>query len=495
MEGDMSIDNISSENIKYWEKKTYSNNGMILVEGLHRTPTYIYQSGRLAKAIQQEKKLNISVLHDTVLSSLYESFGISGEIKIKKFFLVIRATAKAMYSLISSYNDISIGESLLEFKIKNLTIGDLIYDTIIRSSNKYTIEKLNYADKYIVFKSIVYYYIYKEILNSNQIKYLIVSHVAYNKFGILARLAKKTGIKVVLVANKIVKNYHEFHIKDNKLKPTKQLIDSITKEEINQAKVILKDRLNGSINQHDVLNAYKDKKVYSRFELNHLLSLDNSKKNIFIFPHAFSDAPHNSQRIIAKDYYDWFIKTLNIIDKIQDVNWIIKPHPSAKMYNEFGEVEKILSHNKSNHIFLTPSNFSTSSIINIAHAVVTVQGTVALEYACYGVPNIICGDAYYNGFGFTNEAITPEKYESSLRELKFVTKLSNEQINQALKVFYAIYIKSKVKDNIIPDNFVLPDSTNDIETELIKTISSNLKRYNPKQTEFYNYCLNLAKKL
>ena len=158
------------------------------------------------------------------------------------------------------------------------------------------------------------------------------------------------------------------------------------------------------------------------------------------------------------------------------------------MYNEFGEVEKILSHNKSNHIFLTPSNFSTSSIINIAHAVVTVQGTVALEYACYGVPNIICGDAYYNGFGFTNEAITPEKYESSLRELKFVTKLSNEQINQALKVFYAIYIKSKVKDNIIPDNFVLPDSTNDIETELIKTISSNLKRYNPKQTEFYN-CL------
>ena len=83
---------------------------------------------------------------------------------------------------------------------------------------------------------------------------------------------------------------------------------------------------------------------------------DIKKEVVFIFPHAFSDANHVSGRMPFVDYYSWFVETIKFIKNIKEVNWIVKPHPSSKVFNESGIVEGVLRKYSANSISLWKKN-------------------------------------------------------------------------------------------------------------------------------------------
>ena len=97
----------------------------------------------------------------------------------------------------------------------------------------------------------------------------------------------------------------------------------------------LKNRFSGNIAQHDVVNSYCGIKYTKRDLLRKIGLRENEQRPIaFLMPHAFSDACHSSGPLLFRDYYQWTVKTIQYIKNIQDVCWIIKPHPSSFMYGE-----------------------------------------------------------------------------------------------------------------------------------------------------------------
>ena len=52
-----------------------------------------------------------------------------------------------------------------------------------------------------------------------------------------------------------------------------------------------------------------------------------------ILPNVFIDNLLTHDKGLYSTPIEWFTETLKIISKIKNVNWIIKPHPSEKIYN------------------------------------------------------------------------------------------------------------------------------------------------------------------
>ena len=177
-----------------------------------------------------------------------------------------------------------------------------------------------------------------------------------------------------------------------------------SKDYIDLAKQYFDSRINGTVDQIDVKNAYLNKKKYNLSDLQNIYSkIDLNKKNIVVMSHAFSDAPHVGEGLLFYDYYDFLEKTLIRLNNNENVNSFVKAHPSSYMWNEKGAVEELIEKNRLENIYILPSDFNTSSVLDIADYIVTAKGTAGLEFSCSGIPAITAGKGYYYGFGIDIE--------------------------------------------------------------------------------------------
>ena len=164
--------------------------------------------------------------------------------------------------------------------------------------------------------------------------------------------------------------------------------------------------------------------------------------------HVFSDSPHTSTMNVHKDYYDWFVDTLEQAKSIKTVNWYIKVHPSAFVYNE-----KIMLENycrKDDGIYLLPDSFSTASVWDSCDAVITCQGTIGIEAACRGIPTIASGRPFYDGFNIIYCARSKDEYHELLRKCAELKPMNPEIIKRALAVMgahhRAVYYDGSILD-------------------------------------------------
>ena len=171
--------------------------------------------------------------------------------------------------------------------------------------------------------------------------------------------------------------------------------------------------------------------------------LDPTKKCVFIMLHAFNDFP-NHFKAIHFDYKYWIDDTIDQITNLPpEVNWIIKDHPSSRSYKSSDldsvkeYVENKISQND-NIIFISDENdFTTGSLKDIAHAIVTAAGTAASEFACYGIPSIHCSYTYYSYFKFSTLATNKAHYYELLAGINNLKKIQGEKV-QLAKIFYYI---------------------------------------------------------
>jgi Capsule polysaccharide biosynthesis protein len=202
-----------------------------------------------------------------------------------------------------------------------------------------------------------------------------------------------------------------------------------------EARAQLEERLAGSLNQVDVALAYKDKRVYGEKELRQRLGITDGRPLVFIFAHAFIDSPHISSRQIHNDYHHWLTETLAAVAHLSQCHWIVKPHPSAALYGEQGQVEAMVAACGAENVWTAPADLSPLTVVAAARCIVTVQGTVALEYACKGVPAIATGQAFYSGFGFTEQPTTVQSYAQLLADAHRLAPLPPHAVERALLVY------------------------------------------------------------
>ncbi|MBK7627794.1 MAG: hypothetical protein IPJ16_11505 [Bacteroidales bacterium] len=466
--------NFSKVNSTYWIKNEPKTDNLILVEGIHASsgPNYLLRTGLIAKALEAEFQLKSIVLVTDFLENeiekklLYASFGITSLISIKEnintgLFKIV--TFIKSYKISKKCKEI---DELLKLEHKGILYGDLLYDTVIKNEKKqYYVnikEHLKIA-KYILL-AISTINAYEKILNKKKVKFLVTTHSQYLLYGLMLRVCFNRNIPILETTDMQLFHFEpsrfvglnpKFHIYNH------QKIEDLLPELKDQEGVLesvntrLCERFYGKFEQSDVTLAYRNKHIYSSDELRNKLDIHDNLPFVFVFAHVFSDAPQGlSDGMLFSDFYIWLKDTIDTIKDIKEINWIIKPHPSALLYNETGEVEQLVRACNSNNIYICPFDFSTASIITIAHAIVTAQGTVGLEYSCFGIPVILAGKPFYAGFGFTFEPFSKKDYFDTLKNISGLSRLTSNQIDTA-KYVYEGLMRLMLMDNRIIDSEVL----------------------------------------
>jgi len=178
------------------------------------------------------------------------------------------------------------------------------------------------------------------------------------------------------------------------------------------------------------------------------LGLSPDKKTAVIFSHIAWDAAFFYGSGLFDDFEHWLFETVKFVEaECPDMNWIVKLHPFNvfKLQREEKSEESEMRLLRSimplpDHVRImrasTPIN--TQSLFPVIDYVLTVNGTVGMEFPCFGIPALLAGTGRYNGLGFTIEPPTREAYFAQLKTLHTVPRLSVEAQTLARKHFYTV---------------------------------------------------------
>lgn len=275
----------------------------------------------------------------------------------------------------------------------------------------------------------------KKIYAEN-ISLVFLGHTVYANRALLAFLRKK-NIKVYTQA---AFNIHKQHKKiDNSWHfISSKKLSFVTKKL--KSKEILKyfvKRKSGKGNYLDSKSALRGVKNDKK--------LDNFNT---LFLHVFRDSPYNvidKDRIFV-DYFDWVINTLKILQDSKE-KWIIRYHPSHLRWGE-NQNKTLLSIIKNavgkkklrSNFIIDKGKYSNDFLIRNSTKIVTFNGTVQLETACYGKKSI----SIMSYLKDQNLSFCPRKLKT-YRKLLLLDKslyqnISHLSPDSILKAKYILYI-------------------------------------------------------
>ena len=388
-------------NLKFKEKKKiilceFSNNS-----SNHLTFSYLlnylkqkygYRCCAYENLFQENFTKRIKFFFQNILDyknfAIYRSFNVDDFILSKKTKMVKNLSNIQYQNIIKNIKE---KKDILDIKIDDILIGDLIYDTFLK---KFGLPTINIEDKKflgLLKSSIENFYFWKLFFEKNNVKSLIISDTTYVD-AIILRISVYNGISTYQCnwdnIHKIDKNNlyayskYKFYKNDfNKLEVNQK------KRGLELAKKSIEKRFSANDFSEDRIMFYSNRSTFHKdFSKQNILKKNKNKK-ILIATHCFLDAPHGYgyKGNIFTDFYEW-LSYLYDISKKTNYDWYIKNHPSSipktsEILNEFLKDKKEFN--------LIPSEISHSQLIKEGiNCVLTVHGTIGWEYAYYQVPVI-----------------------------------------------------------------------------------------------------------
>lgn len=346
------------------------------------------------------------------------------EIYIRLFVLILRCHT---------------GDDVGKLYCRKVLIGDLIYSDIVRKhSDIVTLEKAGIIRYWGTYKKIITWTIVYDNKFAKKNPYIYIVGEVMHIQGVIYRLAAKHGAKLVktpFLSNPILiqqfgKGY-EYNI-------DRLFYEQICRKEISSVSKykdissLIYERSSDDSKAAFGLN----KKVYNREEIISSLGLDPDKKNVVIFLHCLSDDSYHGTLSIYRDYYCWYLDTINKVKNMNNVNWIFREHPMAAIYGEEGVAKKIFDEHKTPNVYWMSKSYNGRSIPLIADAVITVSGTAGAEYSALGIPSVILGKPYYSRYGYTINIKSEKEYLDVLNKLDKINRLSENKTEVAKKVWW-----------------------------------------------------------
>lgn len=363
-------------------------------------------------------------------------------------FLVGRLQAAGL--AVRAWRKLKTPRDILDFRVDGLKFGDIVYDNVLVKGYA-TIRKINLDVLHVLYVFFHHRQMINDIIRRYPLDSFVVSHTIGMFGGTFSRYLLKHRIEVL---NRIgsqeilVQKYRSSaDVGFYPVKPERHhfeylmsLPDDVV---LPLANAYLDERHNQRISHLAVELAFnKDKRLFdSREEFCQVEGFDPKKKIAFVMLHAFNDHPHShfAKPLEFQDYFDWFERTLRVAQTVDSVNWVFKEHPAASYYRTKDvDLHAIFARvSQPNIVFLdADADFNALSIRFLADAIVTCLGTAGMEYACVGIPCLLGGESPYSGFGFAIEPDTTAEYESSLRGLDKIDRLTPEQMKAAKIVTY-----------------------------------------------------------
>jgi len=344
----------------------------------------------------QKLRWKISSLFLLGFKKIYNSFGVENFIRphiTQKINLQAQSKANKFLKKRNLDNN-----DVVNFKINNIWIGDLIYDTYLKSRLIPTFDVKD-QDFQIFFKEFLELFFYwQDYLKINKVSQIIGVHACYS-YGLPIRIGINMGIPSYVINTRAV-------MKINKKIPTmygdfkffKKDFSKMKKKFKQNALEIAKKNLNLRIagkSGAKVGLVNRSKSSFLKFKKNNRPVLNkNSKIKILICTHDFLDSIHVNGKNFFPDFYLW-ISFLGKIsnDRRSDYEFYVKNHPlfgnKYERYQEYTEkfVNQLIK--KFPNIKKIPNSTSHHQIITEGiDYVLTIYGSVAIEYAYLGIPVI-----------------------------------------------------------------------------------------------------------
>lgn len=464
--------------------------------------------------IANEKYLSAKVIGDNLGTNVYvlsnkrtkDRENMIESYRFKRIYLDSIKLRHLIYSIIRSFILITKadGETILDYSIEGIKCGDLIYDSIImRCNHVFTLTSLKnrIALREVILMHYTYYCI-KEQFNRYNPRLFIAQDLVYRD-GFISRYAKKYGADIMLLTtgrpSYLIKANEKIDIcfprlYENSIREAMVSLEEDWEEQANDEL----DRLYQGKWDWNAQNAFKNKIVTDKETLLTELGINNGKKNIVVMAHCFSDAPHGngSGSELYKDYYTWLKSTIEIAERIDDVNWLVRPHPSRVNYGEEGVVEALCE--GKNGITIMPDKYSTLMVAKVADCVITVNGSAGMELPCMGVPCINAGKPFYSNFGFSICPNSIEEYEEVLRNSSSIRPLSEKQVQEAKKVLLLFHRIARENDDYydacykIHQQYCVDKDVEAANREYIELFYENVKSGKIKTTYNYKYANQLT---
>lgn len=345
---------------------------------------------------------------------LYRSIGIIFFEKLNDNLIILKK------SEISAYNNYIKKNKLLDYTIKGLKIGDIIYDTYLRFRAQPTLFlKDNYLIQLIV-KSKKIISKLEKLYKRYNIKFFFTSYSSYIHHGLPARFFLKKNI--IVYSGEYFSHYNKKLTKtDYYHVPNCDKLFSYRKLILNNNK-FLKYSQNELSKRFEGLNDYKLN--YMEFNPYRILNLKKKIENNFegvLFLQDFYDSPHDWKNLIFDDYYKWAIFTLNLIRKYR-LKIAVKPHPNS-WHNSKDSVllYKRLKKRFSDVIWID-KNLSNKIIFKNIKYGISATGSILLELAYHKKKAISCGFHPGINFNFTINAKNKFEYKRILLNINKIDK-------------------------------------------------------------------------
>ena len=497
-------------NLAKWSKeKNIKSNGIVLIDLFYWGP-WIYFWSYLASCLRNEKKLEIRFFYFHFFFNKFQNFNFFKYKLIKiynsmnifegineinfKYKNVEYLKYKKLFFKIKSKNE------LVKFKIHNVLIGDLIYDTYLRTTFEPTIILSDPRLKKIFIRSLKIFFETLNFFKHNKVEYVVPSHLCYT-YGIIARIALKKKIKVIklrsenwgsasfqlIKVNKYCLDEQPYYDYKNHFKK----IDN--KEKVLGLKIgkkIIQRRVKGNFDKN---LPYINKSQFSKLNIKRSLSKNKLKKgSIIIFPHCFYDYPHRYRSMIFNDYYEHALFFLNQSKKFKNYQWYYKPHPNS-LSGHF-DFHKLLL-NKFPEVKFLNKDVSHREIIKLKpKCIITNHGTIAHEYAYHNILSINTGDNPHINYNFCLNVNSKKKLTKIFNNIDYYRKqvsFDKNKIYEFLYMHYIYYKKFYNRNLLINDSFfskgsVAQNKDSKILNYLIKSDAKNSKNIKKYISNFIN---------
>ncbi|MCG7496852.1 hypothetical protein MHO82_08255 [Vibrio sp. Of7-15] len=427
----------------FWSdvNKKDDDNGCLLYEMFYSEPEMIYGISKTALTIAKQKSLKPICI--TGLRGKKERFSLINSMNdtvVGDLFSFFKSSAISVVPILKTMISIRNKKDLLNLEIDGYKVGHHIYDAILKALYIPEINKMTLPVRKILLLEICYFYFFKKIIENEKVKVIVLGDNVY-RCGLLFELARHNNIECITPINlngfSMCRYIDKGDFENHDRKPDMAVLKSLDNNFIdNYLESYFSKRFGASLEHHDVLKAFSnDKTVYNKLDIIKQYGLNKDLPIVVVMSHIFCDAPHSYPGMIYDDYKHWLVNTIKNLKKNKKVNFLIKEHPSADLYNEKGVINKILKDLDCEHLLLK-EDVHNLTILNYFDVVVTCGGTIGQEFAYKGKPVVLAAQPPYSGFGFTVEPGSKDLYEELMRtgieSLELLGKNQKEMVNKVL---------------------------------------------------------------
>ena len=369
-------------------------------------------------------------------------------------------------------------------KIKNVYIGDLVYDEFLRSYNKPTLDVNDPEFKIFLKEFLITFYFWEDFFDkkSKSINSMLVSHTVY-LLGLTSRIAVTKDIAVYSVGNQNCtqinkKNFNKFDDTKYFKKTFGKLSSKKKKELLKIGELSIKDRINGKLDKKTYFADWTENKVFDLNIKKNKLFKNTGRPRVLVATHCFTDAVHFYGKSLFPDFYEW-VDDIGKLSEIYDYDWYIKFHPA-----EFDGNRKHFQYflDKYKKLILLPKDTKNNVILREkVNAVISVYGSVGHEYPLFNIPVInAAAIGPHANYSFNYHPKTIKEYHNLIKNIKKL-KVNKQKVKNEIYEFNYMRFESNFEllDNIYD---ILAELKHDYPTPLI--FEKYLDQFNDKQNKY-----------